>query len=231
MNRLERLYAISERLRRSGARPVSAARLAVELEVSRRTIERDLDTLRRAGVPLYAQHGRTGGQHTLDRSGSVVLSLSTPEVVALLVALRAAGTDMPFADAGRTATARLLDGLSTESRIEVEALRRRIRTPVADRPPAPARTRRAIEEAVRRSVVVNIDYVDQHGTATSRAVEPVGLYSGGDGWYLIGWCRLRDAGRIFRFDRIRAARLTKQPCPPRDVDETLGWVPHQVASP
>lgn len=231
MNRLERLYAISERLRRSGGRPVSAARLADELQVSRRTVERDLDTLRRAGVPLYARHGRTGGQHTLDRAGSVMLSLSTPEVVALLVALRSAGPDMPFADAGRTATARLLDGLATDARMEVEALRGRIRTPVADRPPASARVRRTVEEAVRRSVVVNIDYVDQHGTATSRAVEPVGLYSAGDGWYLVGWCRLRDAGRIFRFDRIRSARLTKQPFPPRDVDDTLGWVPHEVAAP
>jgi predicted DNA-binding transcriptional regulator YafY len=231
MNRLERLYAISERLRRAGGRPVSAARLADELEVSRRTVERDLDTLRRAGVPLYAQHGRAGGQHTLDRAGSVVLSLSTSEVVALLVALRSAGADMPFADAGRTATERLLAGLATGSRMEVEALRARIRTPESDRAPAPARVRRTVEEAVRRSVVVNIDYVDQHGAATSRAVEPVGLYSGGDGWYLIGWCRMRDAGRIFRFDRIRSARLTRQTCPPRDVDETLGWVPHQVAAP
>lgn len=231
MNRLERLYAISERLRRSRPHAVSAARLAEELEVSRRTIERDLDALRRAGVPLYASHGRTGGQHTLDRTGRVVVSLSTPEVVALLVALRSAGADMPFADAGRTAAARLMDGLATATRLEVDELRRRIRTAESDRPPASARVRRTVEEAVRRSVVVNLDYVDQHGVETSRAVEPVGLYSGGDGWYLVGWCRLRDAGRIFRFDRIRSARLTTRPCLPRDVDATLGWVPHDVASP
>lgn len=234
VNRLERLYAISERLRRSEGRPVSAARLAEELEVSRRTIERDLDALRRAGVPIYAEHGRRGGQRTLERAGRhdhVVLTLGTAEVVALLVALASAGRDMPFADAGASATGRLLDGLPTSTRLEVEALRSRIRTAEQHRPAAPARIRRTVEEAVRRAVVVNIEYVDQHGAATSRAVEPVGLYFGGDGWYVIGWCRLRRDGRIFRFDRIRAARLTKQPCPPRDVDATLGWVPHAVTAP
>ena len=231
MNRLERLYAISELLRRSRPQAVSAARLAEEFEVSRRTIERDLDALRQAGVPLYAERGRRGGHHTLDRTGNVVLTLSTPEVVALLVALASSNPDMPFADAGASAAQRLLDGLGTGTRLEVDELRRRIRTAEADRAPAPARIRRTIEEAVRRSVVVNIDYADQHGTHTTRSVEAAGLYFGGDGWYLVGWCRLREAGRIFRFDRIRSARLTKEPAPARDVDATLGWVPHTVTAP
>lgn len=229
MHRLERLYAISERLRRSPDRPVSAARLAAELEVSRRTVERDLDALRRAGVPIYAERGRHGGQRTLERpDASVVLTLGTAEVVALLVALASAGPDMPFADAGASAAARLIEGLPTATRLEVESLRARVRTTERSRTVAPARIRRTIEEAVRRSVVLHIDYVDQHGAATSRAVEPVGLYFGGDGWYVIAWCRLRRDGRIFRFDRIRSARLTRQPCPHRDVDATLGWVPHPV---
>jgi predicted DNA-binding transcriptional regulator YafY len=231
VNRLERLYAISERLRRSRPHAVSAARLAEEFEVSRRTIERDLDALRQAGVPLYAERGRRGGHHTLDRTGNVVLTLTTPEVVALLVALASSSPDMPFADAGTTAAQRLLDGLGTGTRIEVDELRRLIRTAEPERAPAPARIRRTIEEAVRRSVVVNIDYVDQYGARTARAVEATGLYFGGDGWYLVGWCRLRQGGRIFRFDRIRSARLTKEPAAARDVDETLGWVPHALAVP
>ncbi len=234
MNRLERLYAINEHLRRHRGRAISAARLAAEFEVSRRTIERDLDALRRAGVPLYAERGRRGGQHTLERPGSagnVVLTLSPSEVTALLVALASAGHDMPFADAGATATQRLLDGLPTATRLEVEELRARVRTIDGERPPAAARVRRTIEEAVRRSAVVNLVYVDQDGARTTRAVEAVGLYDGGNGWYLIAWCRLRRDGRIFRFDRIRSARLTKETVPRRDVDDTLGWVPHAVHVP
>ncbi|MFN8022743.1 MAG: HTH domain-containing protein [Acidimicrobiales bacterium] len=234
MNRLERLYAINEHLRRHQGQPVSAARLAREFEVSRRTIERDLDALRQAGVPLWAERGRAGGQQTLERAGrpgNVVLTLSPSEVTALLVALASAGHDMPFADAGATATQRLLDGLPAATRLEVDQLRARVRTAEGDRPPAAARVRRTIEEAVRRSLVVNLVYVDQHGARTSRAVEAVGLYDGGDGWYLIGWCRLRASGRIFRFDRIRSARLTTEVVARRDVDETLRWVPHAVHVP
>ena len=231
MNRLERLYAINEHLRRHRGRPVSATRLSEEFEVSRRTIERDLDALRQAGVPLWAERGRTGGHQTLERTGSVVLTLSTPEVTALLVALASAGRDMPFADAGATAAERLLDGLAGSTRVEVDELRGRVRTAVGERPPASARVRRTVEEAVRRSRVLNLVYTDQHGVRTTRAVEAVGLYDGGDGWYLVGWCRLREAGRIFRFDRIRSARLTAEVVPRRDVDETLGWVPHTVRVP
>jgi predicted DNA-binding transcriptional regulator YafY len=231
MTRLERLYAIAERLRRSGSRPLSAARLAREFEVSRRTIERDLAALRGAGVPLYADRGRRGGQHTLDRTGTVVLTLSTSEVVALLVALASSSSDMPYGDAGDAATQRLLDGLNTTTRLEVAELRQRIRTATGERHRAPARIRRTIEEAVRLSAVVNLTYVDRSGNRTSRPVEAVGHYSGGDGWYLIGWCRLRGAGRIFRLDRIRSAQLTREVVEPRDVDEVLGWVPHQLTSP
>ncbi|MGI9596774.1 MAG: WYL domain-containing protein, partial [Acidimicrobiales bacterium] len=49
-----------------------------------------------------------------------------------------------------------------------------------------------MEEAVRRSVVVNLAYVDQNGVTTERSVEAVGFYHGGDNWYLIGWCLLRN---------------------------------------
>jgi predicted DNA-binding transcriptional regulator YafY len=231
MNRLERLYAISEMIRRQAPRPVSAARLAEEFEVSRRTIERDLAALRSAGVPLYAEHGRNGGQVSIDRPGNIVLTLSPPEVTALLVALAAAGHEMPFSEAGSTATKRLLDGLPDATRVAVSDLRSRIRTPIDRGQPPSNRVRRTVEQAVRRSVVVNLDYVDANGNRTTRPVEAVGFYQGGDGWYLIGWCRLRDAGRIFRLDRIQAARLTKRDASPRDVDETLGWVPDDLTAP
>ena len=62
-------------------------------------------------------------------------------------------------------------------------------------------------------------------------MEPVGFYGGADGWYLIGWCRLRLDGRIFRLDRIRSARLTREVAPVRDVDDTLGWVPEELVTP
>lgn len=229
MNRLERLHAMTELLRREAPRPVSAAALAERFGVTRRTIERDLSALRNAGVALYARRGRNGGHVTIDGPGTTVLSLSSAEVSSILVALAATGPQMPFADAGTTAAQRLLDSLGTERRLAVEDLRRRIR--VREQPMVPKRARRTIEEAVRRSVVINIDYIDAEGNHTTRSVDPVGFYNGEGGWYLIGWCHLRSAGRVFRLDRIDRARLTARPSAHHDVDETLGWVPESLTTP
>lgn len=230
MNRLERLYALSERIRRSAPRPVSAATLAIEFEVSRRTIERDLAALRSAGIPLYADRGRTGGQHTLADTGRVIFTLSAAEVSALLIAVAAAG-DMPYGDAATAATSRLLDTIAEPTRVQVEQLRARIRTRITDQQQPATRVRRTVEEAVRSTLVLNISYDDANGTSTRRAVEACGFYNGTDGWYLIAWCRLREAGRIFRLDRIKSARLTRETAPYRNLDEILGWIPHQVAAP
>lgn len=231
MARLDRLYAIAEELRRNAGRPVSAARLAERFEVSRRTIERDLDALRRAGLPLYAESGRRGGA-VLDPGGGgrAVLSLAADEVTALLLAATAVG-DIPFGGAGRQAIQRLLDALPSPTRVEVEGLRHRIRA-VPGRPAAvrPA-VRRAVEDAVRREVAVNLRYVDRNGALTVRTVEAHGFYGSHDGWYLVGWCLLRDGGRIFRLDRIRSARLTTRPVARRDLDDVLGWVPQPVRPP
>lgn len=242
MNRLERLYAITEEIRRRAPNPVSASALAEEFGVTRRTVERDLASLRSAGVPLFGEHGRSGGQRTLSAgrdggvasSRTVVLALSTAEVTALIMALATAGPDMPFNENGVTAAKRLLDGLPDATRISVETLRSKIRTGAPEEPTtgsrARARARRTVEEAVRRQVVVNIDYADRSGRTTRRSVDAVGFHLGSGGWYLIGWCHLRQAGRVFRLDRIGSARLTRKAIPQRDVDETLGWVPQETAA-
>ncbi len=229
VNRLERLHAIAEHLRRAAPRPVSAAALADRFGVTRRTIERDLASLRNAGVPLYSEHGRTGGQVSIDRPGTTVLTLTSAEVSALVIAVAAAGPQLPFADAAASATERLIESLGPTGRLAVEDLRNRIR--VRRQPTISLRARRTVEEALRRSVVVNLDYVDADGTRTTRAVEPVGFYNGAQGWYLIGWCRLREGGRIFRLDRIERARLTTHRCDRHDVDATLGWVPEDITAP
>lgn len=230
MNRLERLYAISEAVRREQGRPLSTAILAAELEVSRRTIERDLAALRNAGVPLYGEQGRNGGVVRLETSAGVVVSLSTAEVTALLVAVTAAGPDMPYSGDAATATKRLLDGLAESTREGVEDLRQKIRSADSARS-VPARIRRTVEEGVRRGVVVNIAYEDADGVVSERSVDAVGFFSRERSWYLIGWCNLREDGRLFRLDRIQSARLTTQHARDFDVDETLGWVPTKTKIP
>ncbi len=230
MNRLERLYAISEVIRGSGRQPISSAKLAERFEVSRRTIERDLAALRRAGAPLTSEGGRNGGIMSLDTAAGAVVSLSTTQVTALLIAIAGAGSAMPYAADAAAAADVLLNGLATNTRSSVDELRNRIRTQGGHEAVSP-RILRSLEEAVRRGVIVSIDYVDAAGVRTSRSVEALGFYRGPDGWFLNGWCHLRQDGRIFRLDRIERASLTTKPNQVRDVDEVLGWIPVDAQAP
>ncbi len=229
MNRLERLHAVAEEVRRRAPAPVTAATLAGRFGVTRRTVERDLAALRAAGLPLRAAPGRNGG-HSLDAvPGRAVLGFTAAEVTALLLALQADG-GMPFSDAARSAALRLTDALPPGTREEVDALRSRLRV-VPDTQQSTPQVRRVLEEAVRRNVVVRIDYTDRHGRTTRRDVDPVGFYGANGLWSLVGWCSLRHSGRMFRLDRVRAAALTTRACTHADLDETLGWVPEQGIMP
>jgi predicted DNA-binding transcriptional regulator YafY len=230
MNRLERMYAIHEELRRRAPVPVSASSLAALFDVTRRTIERDLSALRFAGIPVDGNVGRTGGYFLEAVKGSVMFSLGPEEVVALLLATRAA-SGMPFAPAAETATRRLLDALPDATRVGVEQLRGRVRVGRPELPRVRPSIQRTLECAVRDHIVTRLRYIDADGVMTDRAVEAHGFYRGGDGWYLIGWCRVRRAGRIFRLDRVARAANTKEVVPDRVLDDLLGWVPGAVERP
>ena len=216
MTKTERWYAVVEELRAVSPRPRSAQWLADRFEVSRRTIERDLDGLLQAGVPLYAQAGRTGGW-VLDRSATFAApALDAAEVTALAVAVsRLAGT--PFADAGRLAMAKLAGSLAQERRRAADELAARVGIVRGQGAAGPVPS--AVQRALRDRRVLRLRYADAAGAVTSRLVEPVGFLSG-DHWYLVAWCRLRDGVRGFRLDRIRAAEVLDEVAEPREIDLT-----------
>ena len=86
-----------------------------------------------------------------------------------------------------------------------------------------------VEEAVAMRQVIRLTYVDRNGAETERDVEPVAFVSGAHGWYLIGWCRLREGPRLFRADRIRRASLLDEIAQARDFSEMAPRVPDLVA--
>ena len=100
----------------------------------------------------------------------------------------------------------------------------------ASAPSDPA-IRRTVEEAVRQGHVLHITFLDRNRAQTQRDVEPAGFYGSRDGWSLIAWCRLRDAGRLFRLGGITAAQMTSERVIERDLDSTLGWVPRPFVTP
>jgi len=230
VRRIERLYAISEHLRRATPGTISARRLAEELGVTRRTIERDLAALRLAGLPLYGTPGRRGGTGTVGRRSTAVVAMTEQEVVALIVAAHLAG-DAPFATSAATAIGKLLDALDAPERVQADELRGRFRLAARPGSSGSARVRSVLEDALRTRTVVRLTYVDRNGVRTVRGVEPTGFYLDGEAWALIAWCRLRHAGRLFFLDRIAAAHPTRQPFEPRDPDAVLGWVPAPGVAP
>lgn len=227
MNRTDRMYAIVEELRARAPRSMRAREIAERFEVSPRTIERDILALQEAGVPIWSQRGPRGG-YTLDpRRTLPPLNLTAEEAVSLATALAVAGP-MPFADAARRARLKLAAVMRTTEAEQAQALAGRIR--VAQREIAPSPVIRAVEEAIRRRVALELDYEDRNGGRTERVVEAHGLFSSQSGWYLIAWCRMRNGPRAFRLDRIQGAAAVDEPIADRDLDEVLD-VPFPVLTP
>lgn len=216
MKRAERLHALSEMLRRSGSRGCSADRLAREFGVSVRTVKRDLDALERSGAPIWSRPGPGGGYGVAVGASLPPVSLSAAQAVAVMAAVSAA-PDAPYSDLAAAGVRKILDVLDPRTRAAAEELAGRI---WVDAPPsASRRIRSALEEAMTEQRVVRIRYAAGDGTVTTRDIEPVLFGSTHGQWYLIGWCRLRDAMRWFTVSRIEGASVTTARCTGHTVDE------------
>ena len=214
MNRTDRLYAIVEELRAVAPRPRSASWLAERFEVSRRTVERDVGALQQAGVPVWAEPGRTGG-YCLDRARSLPpVNFSPDEAVAVAVALGSlAGT--PFAGGGSTALRKILAAMRDDDAAAAHDLAARVHllgTPTGG-PAVPA----LLADAISARRVLRLRYTDRDGAASTRDVEPLGFVGSSTGWYLLAWCRLRDGIRAFRLDRVDRVTATAERAPRRVV--------------
>ncbi len=125
MNRTDRLYALTEELRRAGPRGRTGAALARHFEVAPRTIKRDITALQEAGVPIWATAG-PGGGYALDPTTTLPpLTFSPREATAIAVSL-ALGPDLPFAPDGRAALTKVLGAMRPEDRESAAALGGRI---------------------------------------------------------------------------------------------------------
>lgn len=216
MKRIERLHALSEMLRRSGTRGVSAERMAKEFEVSVRTIKRDLDALENSGAPIWSQPGPGGGYGLAAEASLPPVSLSPAQAVALMAAVSAA-PDAPYADLAAAGIQKILNVLDSKTQARADELAHRVWVN------PPSRSSRAIksalEEAMSEQRVLRIRYTSKDEITTTRDIEPVLFASTHGQWYLVAWCRLRDAMRWFTVSRIEQASVTKTPCSGHTVDE------------
>lgn len=208
MNRTDRLHAMTEELRRAGSRGRTAARLALWLEVSTRTVKRDVTALQQSGLPIWTQTG-PGGGYILDAIATLPpINLTPAQAVAIAVALTAQ-RDAPYAVDGRAALEKLLDVMDPAARDKAEQLAGRV---WMQNPPTTERSAvlGTVEEGLAQRRVLALTYRDGMGVLSQRRVEPHLLAHAHDQWYLIGWCHTRQAARWFRLDRIDSADLTTE---------------------
>ena len=197
MRRADRLFRLVERLRRRGR--VTAAALAEELEVSARTVYRDVQDLVASGVPIQ---GEAGVGYALARGFDLPpLMFTEEEIEALVLGARIVETraDPALARAARDVLKKVEAVLPArlKDRIEEAALF----APGFRTAPAGEDLTR-LRGAIRRQRKVAFAYQDKSGKPTRRTVQPLGVFYWGDTWSLGGWCELRAGFRNFRTDRI-----------------------------
>ncbi|WP_121061830.1 helix-turn-helix transcriptional regulator [Chachezhania antarctica] len=204
MRRADRLFEIIQHLR--GGRRTTAARLAEALEVSPRTIYRDVADLMATGVPIS---GEAGFGYVLDDGYDIPpLMFSRDEITALVAGarlLRAWG-GASMARAAEEALIKIEEVLPPDARAQARAVELHSFAPeMTDG----VRTRldvltRAIDTRTR----FRLSYTDVDARLTDRVVQPMGLWFWGKVWTLIAWCELREDFRMFRVDRIAAMEDT-----------------------
>lgn len=211
----------------------TVAKLADELEVSRRTILRDLGALRGVGFELDAFPGPGGGVRLNPTSVMITSQLRTDEVVALIlsVAIAQAARTVPFAAEAERALAKIEQALPPARAAELRACRERILVgdPSSD-PPSSAtgidpNLLGAFESAFAAALMLAFDYRAGNGRATRRVVEPHGLLVRPPVWYVIAWDASRRGPRLFRADRISHPDVTDRRFVPRPSELVTGICP------
>ena len=198
MRRADRLFQIVQLLR--GGRLVTARLLADKLEVSERTIYRDIADLQGSGVPV---EGEAGVGYLMRDGYDLPPLMFTRDEIASLVAgarmVRAWG-GLSMARAAEEALVKIGAVLPDAKRPTVEATA--IFAPSFEFAEAQRETLDLLDRSIDRSEKLTMDYRDAKGDASQRTIRPLGLYFWGKVWTLLAWCELRDDFRGFRVDRI-----------------------------
>ncbi|MCP2003278.1 helix-turn-helix transcriptional regulator [Buttiauxella ferragutiae] len=202
--RADRLFQIVQILR--GRRLSTAALLAERLEVSERTIYRDIRDLSLSGVPIEGEAGC--GYRLLPGYDLPPLMFTPGEVEALVAAIRLVQTwsGETLAQAAGTAEEKLLGVLTPQRRVVAE--RCRIISPDFNKYPQVKTWFDIFHRAIGELQVLHVCYEDEKGRTSNRNVHPLGLTFWGEVWLLVAWCEVREDYRSFRLDRCASVDPT-----------------------
>lgn len=204
MRRADRLFQLVQLVR--GRRLTTAEFIAERLEVSARTVYRDVADLQLQGVPI---EGEAGVGYRM-RAGFDLppLMFSGEEAQALVAAVRIAQPRIDAALAARAdaALSKILSVLPSAARAAAESLA--LYAPTFEFDPRARSHLELLRLAAESRRRVELQYVDLKDVSTERTVRPLGCFYWGAVWTLAAWCETRESFRSFRIDRIRELIVT-----------------------
>ncbi len=205
--RADRLLSLMLLLQTRGR--MTAQQLADELEVSERTIYRDLDALSLAGIPVYAERGPHGGCALLDNYRTSLTGLTEAEVTALFTAI----LPNPAQDLGanqtlQQAVLKLTAALPARQQDQADEARRRIHLDPAPwfQPMEPAPHLAVVQAALWQQQKLRLLYRRADGNWVKRLLSPYGLVAKTSIWYVVG--ETMRSVQVYRVSRIQEAILT-----------------------
>jgi predicted DNA-binding transcriptional regulator YafY len=225
MRRADRLFRIVQLLRAS--RLATARSLAAKLEVSERTIYRDIQDLQLSGTPI---EGEAGIGYTLRRDFDIPpLMFDRQEITALVLGARMvqAWGGMEMAEAANNALRKIEVVLPDDLRERIDQVQ--LYAPGIRTSKDLRRRLDSLHHAAMDRSVLDVDYTSETGASTRRRIRPLALIVWGGAWTLVGWCELRQAFRSFRVDRMQTVHILAETFTPRP-GQTLADFLKQVGS-
>ncbi len=210
--KLERLIAILVILLNES--PVTAKTLSTRFNVSVRTIQRDIDILSVAGIPVLASKGPTGGYSLIDTYTMDKTYLKKDEMKLFMDLLN--GMEKLLGQAGFSGIREKIKAVGgRENYLYPEKLRFDFMPWLPQKVLSERFVR--IFDAISSHTLVEIDYRDQKGNITQRRVEPYQLVMKDYAWYMYGYCLKRNGFRYFKVIRINGFKAMKTVFEPRPV--------------
>lgn len=206
MNRIDRLLALILFLQ--SRRTCTAEAMAEHFGLSVRTIYRDIAALGEAGVPILAEAGV--GYSLMKGYLLPPVNFSEQEAYALSTGVMLAQrmTTHSYNEKMQSALDKIKAVLPNEAKHRLELLAKGMATPTTEHPQQADLS--VLQQAIARQQLLTFDYQSASQTQSSRAVEAAGLVFYLGRWHLIAWCRLRQAFRDFRTDRIHNVQLQRE---------------------
>lgn len=221
--RADRLITILLLLQTRGR--MTAGELAGELEVSERTVYRDLEALSMTGIPIYSEHGPGGGYSLLDTHRLNLTGLTQAEVRTLF----SSGFHEPLRDLGigdllEVALLKISAALPESQQRDADRIRNRIHFDARNwfQTPESVPFLHSIHEAVTHDRRIRIIYQRGDGEVRERIVDPYGLVAKSGIWYVVA--AVEDDMRVYRISRIQDMETLDEPFErPEDFDLAAYW--------